>query len=180
MWTWRRLLPFFCCLLPLLVACDQGPPADRLIEGRPFPHLLLHEFGGDTRAIEDYRGRLVILNIWATWCPPCRRELPSLERLHARLDPEHFAVIGMSVDGDADIAQEYLFDRGISFKSYLDLEGKAAVAILDIRIYPDTFIISPDGVLLRKIVGERAWDDPGLVEALEAARKGDVSGLRNL
>lgn len=168
------------CVLLTLTACNQAPPADRLIEGRLFPPLLLHEFAGESRAIESYRGRLVILNVWATWCPPCRKELPSLERLHQRLDTERFAVIGMSIDTDPDIAQEFLLDRGITFRNYFDREGDAAVNLLGIRVYPDTFILSPEGVLLRKIVGEREWDDPRLVEALEAAFAGDPRGLRDL
>lgn len=167
-------------VLLLSAACGQGPPADRLIEGRPFPHLLLHEFDGTVGSIEDYRGRIVVLNVWATWCPPCRRELPGLERLHARLDAERFAVIGMSVDGDADIAQEFLLDRGVTFRSYLDRGGDVADRVLGIRIYPDTFILSADGVLLRKFVGEREWDDTDLVGALEAAWRGDPGPLRGL
>lgn len=180
MGTCRTLLHVALCLLPMLAGCGQTPPADRLIEGRPFPHLLLHEFGGEARAIEDYRGRLVVLNVWATWCPPCRKELPSLERLHERLDPGRHAVIGMSIDADADIAQEFLLARGVTFRNYHDVDGAAADQVLGIRIYPDTFVISPEGVLLRKFVGEREWDDPVLVEALEAAGRGDVRALRQL
>ncbi len=167
-------------LFGLLAACDQGPPADRLVEGRPFPYLTLQEFDGGTRSLEDYRGRVVILNVWATWCPPCRRELPGLERLHQRLDPDGFAVIGLSVDGDADIAREFLLDRGVTFRSYFDRDGAAADRVLGIRIYPDTFILSADGVLLRKFVGEREWDDPALIEALTAARTGDTRRLAEI
>lgn len=160
--------------------CNQKPPADRVIEGRPFPHLLLPEFDGALRSTQDYRGRVVVLNVWATWCPPCRKELPSLERLHKRLDPERFAVIGISIDNDAAIAQEFLLDRGVTYKNYLDLEGASVGRVLGIRIYPDTFIISRDGVLLRKIVGERDWDSPGLVNALESAWQGDLRDLHTL
>ncbi len=163
--------------LAAATGCNQKPPADRLIEGRPFPHLLLHDFDGAVRSIEDYRGRVVVLNVWATWCPPCRKELPSLERLHGRLDPGRFAVIGVSIDNDAEIAQEFLLDRGVTFKNYLDLGGASAGRVLGIRVYPDTFIISREGVLLRKVVGEREWDASGLVEALESAWQGDTSDL---
>lgn len=168
-------------LLALLVACAQGPAPDDLIEGRYFPPLVLHGFDGEpATSIADYRGRLVVLNVWATWCPPCRKELPSLERLQAQLGDETFAVVGLSVDNDADIAQEYLLERGITFPNFLDLQGRDAKRLLGIRIYPDTFIISPDGVLLRSLVGERDWDDPAVAGALRAAREGDTAALARL
>lgn len=167
-------------LLALLAACGQGPPPDDLVEGRYFPPLLLHDFDGGTRSIADYRGKLVILNVWATWCPPCRKELPSLQRLQARLGPERYAVLGLSVDTDADIAQEYLLERGITFENFLDVGAREARRLLGIRAYPDTFIISPEGVLLRSVVGDRAWDDPEIAEAIEAAFRGETEGLRRI
>lgn len=172
---------FYLCSLLFLTACHQGPPADGLTEGRLFPALTLSDFKGQTTVSTDsYRGRLVVLNVWATWCPPCRKELPSLERLHQSLDAGRFAVVGMSIDNDADIAQEYLLEHAITFPSYFDAGGGTARGVLGIRAYPDTFIISPTGVLLRKITGEREWDDPRVVATLEAAFAGDASALRGM
>lgn len=167
-------------LFALLAACGEGPPPDDLVEGRFFPPLLLHDFEGNTRSITDYRGRLVVLNVWATWCPPCRKELPSLQRLQARLGEERYAVIGLSVDSDPDIAQEYLLERGITFENFLDVDAAEARRLLGIRAYPDTFIISPEGVLLRSIVGDREWDDPEIARAIEAAFHGQTEGLRRI
>lgn len=174
----RWFLLVACCLFA--IACGQEPPPDRLIEGRPFPRLVLHQFDDGERSIAEYQGRIVVLNVWATWCPPCRKELPDLERLHESLDPERFVVLGMSVDGNADIAQEYLLEHGITFENYIDLGGEIASEILEIRVYPDTFILSADGILLRKLVGERDWDDPGMIDALRSASHGDTSGLGGL
>ncbi len=168
-------------LLVLPAACgQQGPAPDDLVEGRFFPAFELRDFAGGSRQISDYRGKLVILNVWATWCPPCRKELPSLQRLQTLLGTDAYAVLGLSVDADADIAQEYLLERGIAFENFLDIGGAEARRVMGIRAYPDTFIISPDGVLLRSIVGDRAWDDPAVVRALEAARAGDAAVLRNI
>lgn len=168
-------------LLPLLFACGRGPAGDDLIEGRFFPPLVLQSlYGEEQKPIADYRGRLVILNVWATWCPPCRRELPGLQRLQERLDPERFLVLGLSVDDDADFAREYLLERGISFENFIDVGGREARRLLGIRAYPDTFVISPEGVLLRSITGERDWDSPGVVRALEAALAGDANALASL
>lgn len=179
MWTACRLAAL--SLLSVLAACAPGPAIDNLIEGRFFPPLVVQAlYGEERKAIADYRGKLVILNVWATWCPPCRRELPSLQRLQERLDPTRYVVLGLSVDDDADFAREYLLERGIGFESFIDAGGRDARRLLGIRAYPDTFIISPEGVLLRSIAGERDWDAPTLVQALEAAFAGDREALAGL
>lgn len=176
----RRSLSAILCLAAALTACGQAPPPDALVEGRRFPALTLTGFDGSAEPLERYRGRLLILNVWATWCAPCRQEMPALERLHRRLDPARFAVVGLSVDADGDIAQEFLLKLGITFPSYLDADGALARRVLEIRVYPDTFIISPEGVLLRRIVGERDWDRPELPAILEAAAGGNPGRLQDV
>ncbi|MFQ5488355.1 MAG: redoxin domain-containing protein [Gammaproteobacteria bacterium] len=161
-------------------ACGQAPPPDRLTEGGAFPPVLLPHFDGGHTALNDYRGKLVILNIWATWCAPCRAELPSLDRLAARLDPDRFVVIGLSVDSEKDIAREFLRERRIRFSNYIDLDQQISRDILDIRVYPDTFLIGPQGRLLRRIVGERRWDEAPVAALLERALGGDYSALAQL
>ncbi len=168
------------CTLLLSAACDRVPPSDRLTEGQAFPALHLPHFEGGATPVESYRGRLVVLNVWATWCPPCRAELPSLDRLAAQLDPRHFAVIGLSVDSDIDIAREFLRERQVGFLSYIDADQRISRDILEIRAYPITFIIGPQGRLLKRIVGEREWDAPGIVAALQAAFAGDTRALESL
>lgn len=170
----------FVCMAALLSACGQAPAPDALVEGRRFPVLTLTNFDGSRESLEQYHGKLVVLNVWATWCAPCRQELPGLERLHRRLDPARFAVVGLSVDSEHDIAQEYLLERGITFKSYLDVDAAVASRLLEIRAYPDTFIIAPDGVLLRRIVGERDWDRPEIAEILQAAAAGNPGRLQDV
>ncbi len=166
--------------LLLSAGCDQAPPPDRLTEGGAFPALHLPRFEGGTTPFESYRGRLVVLNVWATWCPPCRAELPSLDRLASQLDARHFAVIGLSVDSEADIAREFLRERNVGFPSYIDADQRISRDILEIRAYPVTFIVGPQGRLLRRIVGEREWDAPGVVAALRAAFAGDTRALESL
>ena len=166
----------FAALL-LAAACDQGPPPDRLVEGGAFPPLLLPRFDGGQASLGEYRGKLVILNIWATWCPPCRAELPSLDRLAARLDPRRFAVLGLSVDSEKDIALEFLRAQGIRFPNFIDADQRISRDILGIQVYPDTFLIDPQGRLLRRIVGERSWDDERFIELLERLRAGDEAAL---
>lgn len=172
---WSSLFVLFA-----LIACNQVLPPDGLSEGSLFPPLVLKRLDGHEVSIDSYRGKLVVLNIWATWCAPCRRELPSLERLHHLIDPQRFVVAGLSVDNDILQAREYLIDKGITFASYIDQDMKIVTDILGIRIYPDTLLISPQGVLLRRIAGERTWDDPEIIHALEEAYNGRPEMLNTL
>ena len=179
--AWRACFLLVGIVLAVIVpGCGQRPPPDAVGEGRPFPPLRLDGLLGADAAIDDYRGKLVVLNIWATWCAPCRQELPGLERLRGRLDRERFAVIALSADSDRALASEYLRERGVSLPSFIDSDGRVVKEILGVRVFPDTFIISPQGVVLRRLVGEQKWDSPAMIAALQAAADGDPSLLRGV
>ncbi len=169
------------CLLLLLSACDQTAPPDKLREGSQFPNLTLTGLSQSDRRLDSYRGQLLIVNVWATWCSACRRELPSLQRLQGLLADEGMEVILLSVDKDPVLAREYLRQRDLDLPSFIDSQQDIANRLLGIRIYPDTFIISAQGVLLRRVVGEQVWDAAAVVEALrQLARDGDGSILADL
>ncbi len=169
------LVAMVCGVLALAAAgvggCSQ-PATKKLVTGRPFPDITLTHLDGTTRSMGAYRGKLVIFNVWATWCGPCRRELPSLDHLSKILDPARFAVVAMSVDTDPVPVHEYLLDKGISLTSYIDKGARIAEDVFGVRGFPDTFIIGPDGRLLAQVFGDRKWDDPQVIEALRAALTG--------
>ncbi len=111
---------------------------------------------------------MLVLNVWATWCPPCRREMPSLERLSRTLDPQRFAVIGLSTDQDEKLASEFLLQNQITFANFFDQSGKIAKQ-LGLKVYPETFVIAPDGTLVERIPGLREWDSAAMLAQLEDA-----------
>ena len=175
-------------LVPLLAlvltACDGGQeqpsePRHHLMPGDPFPELVLPGLDRDDLSISQLRGKVVVLNVWATWCAPCRRELPSLQRLGEQLDGERFEVLGLSVDDAKHEPREYLIDRKIKLVSYIDLDMSIA-SKLGVQVYPDTYLIGPDGRLLMNIEGEREWDSPQVIAALEAAYAGDMAPLQGI
>jgi peroxiredoxin len=116
---------------------------------------------------EALRGKALVINFWATWCEPCRKEMASLERLHRQADPAKLAVLGVSVDTDRYLAQEFLLQQRLTFANYSDAEQKLARAALGIQAFPATFVVAPDGSLRARITGVRDWGSADMLRILE-------------
>ena len=114
---------------------------------------------GVPKTIESFRGKIVVLNFWATWCPPCVKEIPSLERLATRLPTASFAVVGISQDkGGMAVAKAFLLQHGaIKFPLYVDPKGQL-YRDLGIRGLPTTIVIGKDGVVDSTFEGPAEWD----------------------
>jgi len=145
----------------------EGSPAP----GAFLPGMRLQGLDGAAREFDDFRGKVVVINIWATWCAPCRAELPSLQRLEDQLDPDRFAVMGVSIDADRDFVREYLRDLKIRYANFHDPERWITERILGVRRYPQTLIVGQDGKLLRRVVGSREWDHPKNVAHVRELRR---------
>jgi thiol-disulfide isomerase/thioredoxin len=124
------------------------------------------EYGTST-TIDAFKGKIVILNFWATWCAPCIKEMPSLERLAARLSAEKFAVIAVSQDkGGASIAKPFLDRIGVrSLPLYVDPNGRLS-RDLSVRGLPTTVVIAGDGTVVGKLEGAAEWDANDVVAYL--------------
>ena len=115
---------------------------------------------GKPVSIEDYRGKVVLLNIWATWCPPCKVEMPSMERLHRKLAGTDFRLIAVSVDEeDSTVVNTFVKDMGLTFEILHNRDGSIR------RIYqttgvPESFVIDRDGVIVKKVIGAADWEAP--------------------
>jgi cytochrome c biogenesis protein CcmG, thiol:disulfide interchange protein DsbE len=136
--------------------CGGPPEAGSAKVGRPFPELRLAALehpGAPGEAVT--RGRNVVLNVWATWCEPCRREMASLARL-ARESGE-LEVVGLSIDEDTNLAREFLLAQDVRFANYSDPGGRTARDALAVQALPQTFVIGRDGTLLARVVGPRDW-----------------------
>ena len=145
-------------------------------EDRPDPGAMpiLRQIGQNDPALSGGDEKVRVINIWATWCPPCRAELPSLQSLSNKLDPEKFAVIGISVDEDADYVREFLKDTGVAYLNYLDSDRKIAGDQFGVDSYPQTLILRPDGVVVDRVIGARDWSNIEFVRRLQQVA--NVSG----
>ncbi|MFL5578688.1 MAG: peroxiredoxin family protein [Gemmatimonadaceae bacterium] len=124
------------------------------------------------RTIADYRGEVVLLNVWATWCPPCRAEMPSIEQLHQTYGPRGLKVVAVSIDvaGQEQAIRDFAREYGLTFEILHDPTGAIAKAYQTTGV-PETFVIGRDGVIRKKVISAADWSSPGnraLVERLLA------------
>ena len=111
----RAFCPFLILFVLLLTACEETSlPPLKVNKGQSFPAFNVKNIQGEPTAYQHQPGKVSIINIWATWCGPCRYELPSLQRLQEKLGNEKFSVIGLSVGSDDHMVREFLIDRKIS------------------------------------------------------------------
>lgn len=120
-------------------------------------------------SLETYRGKVVLLNIWATWCPPCIQEMPSMDRLQRQFQGTDFVVLGVSIDEDPpDKVLQFAEDLGVSFDILHDRSG-AIQGIYQTSGVPESFVIDRGGTIVKKVIGATEWDNPvntGLIRRL--------------
>jgi peroxiredoxin len=111
-----------------------------------------------TKTLDDYKGKVVLLNVWATWCEPCKVEMPSIEKLHREFGPQGLAVIAVSVDdaGTEAHVRDFAKELGITFEILHDPANTVSRSY-QITGYPETFVIARDGTIRKKIIGAADW-----------------------
>lgn len=146
------------------------------------PELRFTDDAGRALSLAQFRGKLILLNIWATWCPPCRREMPSLDRLQARLGGPDFEVVALSIDQGKDalfFVQEFFSEIGVKhLRIYLDRTGGAAREVGALGL-PVTLLVDRRGMELGRLVGPAEWDGPeavALVQKYLKPQRDSVSG----
>jgi peroxiredoxin len=128
------------------------------------------------KTLADYRGQVLMLNVWATWCLPCRVEMPSIEALHKDYGPKGLKIVAVSIDdpGTEPAIRAFAKQYGLTFEILHDAQGKITEAY-DITGYPETFIVGRDGVIRKKLMSATDWNSPqarALVDRLLAERAG--------
>ena len=150
----------------------EGPPLTGWMENfkpareaLPLPDGRLSDDGGRDLGLTDFRGRLVLLNFWATWCGPCVREMPSLERLQVRMAREDgFTVLAVSIDRRGwEVIQPFLKRLNLRKLPVLHDAGSRFITALGVKGLPTTILVSPDGRELGRLTGPAEWDTPEAV-----------------
>jgi len=149
-------------ILTAASAADQTLPE----YSRPIaPEFTLNDIDGHTHRLSDYRGKVVILSFWATWCPPCRYEMPSMERLRKLVEGEDIEILAINVGENEDAIFIFTADYPVEFPLLMDRDG-AVIRDYPVVGLPTTYVIGPAGDIRYRAVGSREWDDPALVNRL--------------
>ncbi len=130
-----------------VVGCDQA-----LAPGSLAPDFVVQTIGGKVTKLSNYRGRPVVVNLWATWCPPCLEEMPALSELQDRFRERGLVVLGVAGDDKTSSVMKFLEKNPVSFEVLLDPKG-AVGTLYGITGYPETFLIDREGRMVGKIVG---------------------------
>ncbi|MGH6880204.1 TlpA family protein disulfide reductase [Hypericibacter sp.] len=173
---------FFAWLVILLAALMPAraaePPQNFVLydAARPLPEIRFEDAEAKPLSLTDFRGKVVLLNIWATWCGPCRKEMPTLDRLQAKLGGADFEVVALSIDeGGPDVVRKFYAEIGIrQLPIYMHPSGATPQALGVVGI-PTTLLIDRRGQELGRLVGPAEWDAPEMISLLESviARQAD-------
>ena len=152
-----------------LSACG-GAEAGAVRVGAPAPDYATTTLAGDSASLVALRGKVVLLNVWATWCHPCRDEIPELEVLHQRLRGRGLEIVGVSVDvpGMEGGIRSFMKEFGMSYAVWLDPDERVSSQFRTIGV-PETFLIDRAGVIRWRKIGPVRRDDPTLSAALDRA-----------
>ena len=139
-----------------------------VIAGQPVPAFHVSALDGSGVTLDSYRGKVVLLNVWATWCAPCLEEMPSMERLYKDMAGKDFEILAVSVDNPVDGAvprqtlEKFAADLGVTFPIFHSAPGSAddIQLVFQTTGVPESFLIGKDGVIYRRISGPTSWDSP--------------------
>ncbi len=151
-----------CFLLIALSGCYSGSRPPRI--GSNAPDFTVQD-SDRTVALNQFRGQIVVLNFWATWCPPCVEEMPSLVQMQRRMKAKGVTVVAVSIDVDENAYRQFLKQHGVDLLTVRDPAQKTP-ALYGTHGWPETFIIDRKGVMRRKFIGAVDWTEPEITDFL--------------
>jgi peroxiredoxin len=163
-YSWvQRLLRFApIALLLALSGCYSGSRPSRV--GSAAPDFTVRD-SDRTVTLSQLKGQVVVLNFWATWCPPCVEELPSLMQMQQRMKSKGVTVLAVSIDVDQSAYRQFLKDHNVNLLSVRDPDQKSS-GLYGTFKYPETYIVDRNGVVRRKFIGAVDWTEPEVIDFL--------------
>ena len=152
-----------------MFGCATGGQDDQLlhrIPGTPeAPDFTLTDIDGAVHTLSEYRGQVVLVNFWATWCPPCREEMPALQRAWQQLRNENAAVLAIDIGEDEDTIFQFTANYPVEFPLLMDVDS-SVIREWPVRGLPTTFVIDKQGRMIYRAIGAREWDAEGVLDRI--------------
>ncbi len=137
----------------------------------PSTDFELELLGGGPTKLSAYKGSVVLLNFWATWCPPCRQEIPSMEKLYSTLRTKGFVIVAVDLAESRDVVRTFVKANKMTYPVLLDTAGSVG-SLYGARSIPTTYIIGRDGRILARTIGSRDWSSPEMVSLFQSLLTG--------
>ena len=153
------------CIGSALFGMGEAPEGAGI--GKKAPDFKLQDLKGIERALSDYKGKVVFLNFWATYCPPCVAEMPSMQALHDKLKGSAFVILAIGLDRSKKTILDFINEKKYTFAVLVDPDKKAA-NIYRVTGIPVTFIIDKNGIILHKTIGQEDWTKEEILKKLES------------
>lgn len=134
-------------------------------QGGATPPLALKDLAGNTHKLEDYRGRVVLVNFWASWCPPCRAEMPSMQRLQTKLTGKPFTILAVDMGETPDVVSAYIKTVHTDFAVLLDSDGHA-LKNWKVFAFPTSYVIDATGRIRYALFGSTEWDEADTLQKI--------------
>jgi peroxiredoxin len=161
-----------------VAAADGADLLDSIPDKPTAPAFELRGANGELYRLSQWRGQPVIVNFWATWCPPCRAEMPSMQRAWEQLQEAGVVLIAINVGEDQGEIADFLEQVPVSFPLPMDTDMRVSQS-WPMKGLPTTFVVDPEGRLVYRAQGEREWDDPALMDVVLGLRQDTESGDAN-
>lgn len=152
-----------CCFLFFVTAC--GPPPQKAVVGQPAPDFTLLDTKGKAWTLSELKGKVVFVNFWATWCPPCVEEMPSMQKVNNFMPSNQFVMLTILSNDQPSLADAFLARIGATFPVLVDPQNNIATAY-GLTGVPETYIVDKQGVLREKFIGGVRWDAPQAMQML--------------
>lgn len=150
----------------IIIVMGEKRKFEPVVAGSDMIDFTLPDLTGAEKNLSDYKGKVIFLNFWATWCKPCEEEMPSMQALYDNLKGLPFEIVAVSVDKDGpETVQKYVKKYGITFPVLHDRKGKIKETYKTTGV-PETFIIDQNGVIAEKVWGPRDWNDPASIAVI--------------